>query len=150
GLNFGNAGAGLILFVLLAPRLSARDGLRSIWKATLAVAAIGTFVTVGVAAASGYTRFEPKLPAETVAFLVTNLLFTCVAEESFFRGLLQEEMHRAAERAGIRWLHVAAVPVSAIVFGAAHAGGGMQYVLLATLGGFANALAYAKARKVEA
>jgi membrane protease YdiL (CAAX protease family) len=150
GLNFGKASAGLVLFALVAPRLAAWAELRPIWKPTIGVAAIGTCVTVGAAIAMGYTRFEPKLPPETAVFLLANLFFTCVAEESFFRGLVQEEMHRAAERARMCWLHVAAVPLSAVVFGAAHAAGGMQYVLLATLGGFANALAYARARKVEA
>jgi membrane protease YdiL (CAAX protease family) len=150
GLNFGKAASGFILFALVAPRLASLAELRPIWRPTIAIAAIGAGVTVAAAVAMGYTRFEPKLPSETAAFLVTNLLFTCVAEESFFRGLLQEEMHRAAERAGRRWLHIAAVPVSAIVFGAAHAAGGTHYVLLAALGGFANALAYAQARTVEA
>jgi membrane protease YdiL (CAAX protease family) len=150
GLNFGKASAGLVLFALLAPHVRSVARLRPIWKPTLAIAALGAFVTVGVAVAIGYTRFEPKLPPETAAFLATNLFFTCFAEEAFFRGLLQEELHRLAERAARPALHAVAVAVSALVFGAAHAAGGTPYVLLATLSGFANALAYARARKVEA
>ena len=98
----------------------------------------------------GTLRFEPKLPPGTVAFLVSNLLFACIAEESVFRGLLQEEMHRLAERWQRPGLHKAAVVLSAVLFGAAHARWGLHHVVLATLGGATNALAYAKARRVEA
>ncbi len=149
-LNVGKVSAGLLLFALLVPRVSSVADVRRFWKPTLAIGVVGTAVTVGAAVAMGYVRFEPRLPPGTAVILVSNLLFTCIAEESFFRGLLQEEMHCAAERSHRRWLHAVAVAVSAIVFGAAHAAGGLHYVLLATLGGVTNALAYAKARKVEA
>jgi membrane protease YdiL (CAAX protease family) len=149
-LNFGKASAGLFLVALLVPRVHAPVELRPIWRPTLAIGVVGAAATVGAALAMGYVRFEPKLPAETAAFLASNLLFTCVAEEAFFRGVLQESLHRLAERAGRPWLHAPAIVLSALVFGAAHAAGGAQYVLLATLGGFTNAAAYARARKVEA
>ena len=149
-LNVGKVSAGLLLFALLVPRASSAAEIRRLWKPTLAIGVVGTVVTVGAAVAMGYVRFEPKLPPGIAVKLVSNLLFTCITEESFFRGLLQEEIHRAAERSHRRWLHAVAVAASAIVFGAAHAAGGLHFVLLATLGGIANALAYAKARKVEA
>lgn len=149
-INVGKVSAGLLLFALLVPRVSSAADVQRSWRPTLAIGVVGTAVTVGTAMALGYVHFEPKLPAGTAVILASNLLFTCIAEESFFRGLLQEEMHRAAERSHRRGMHAVAVAVSAIVFGAAHAGGGMHYVLLATLGGITNALAYAKARKVEA
>ncbi|MCK9689268.1 type II CAAX prenyl endopeptidase Rce1 family protein [Scleromatobacter humisilvae] len=149
-LNVGKFSAGLLLFALLVPRASNAADVRRNWKPTLAIGAAGTVVTVSVAAGLGYLHLEPKLLPGTAVALVSNLLFTCIAEESFVRGLLQEEMHRAAERTQRRGLHATAVAVSAVVFGAAHAAGGLHLVLLATLGGITNALAYAKARKVEA
>lgn len=149
-LDVGKASVGLLLFALLVPRLHSAAEARRLWKPTLAIGLAGTAVTVGAALAMGYVRFEPKLPAGTTAFLVSNLLLTCLAEESLFRGLLQEEMHRIAERWQRPGLHAVAVAASALLFGAAHARGGLQYVLLATLGGATNALAYAKARRVEA
>ena len=149
-LDVGKVSTGLLLFALLVPRVSSAAEVRQHWKATLAISIVGTAVTVGAAVAMGFVRFEPRLLPETAVRLVSNLLFTCIAEESFIRGLVQEEMHRAAERSQRRGLHAVVVAVSAIAFGAAHAAGGLHYVLLATLGGVANALAYAKARKVEA
>ena len=149
-LSVGRVSAGLLLFALLVPRVSSVADVRRLWRPTLAIGLAGTALTVGVAVAMGYVRFEPKLPPGTAVFLLCNLLFACIAEESFFRGLLQEAMHRGAERSQRRGLHVVAVAVSALVFGAAHAGGGWHFVVLATLGGLTNALVYAKARKVEA
>lgn len=149
-LNVGKFSAGLLLFALLVPRVSSFAEVERYWKPILAIGVVGTAVTATVAVAIGFVHFDPHWPAGAAVALVSNLLFTCVAEESFVRGLLQEEMHRAAERSQRRGLHVTAVAVSAIVFGAAHAAGGPQLVLLATLGGLTNALAYAKVRKVEA
>ncbi len=149
-LSVGKFSAGLLLFALLVPRVSNAEDVRRYWRPTLAMGVAGTVVTVAAALGMGYVRFDPKLLPGTAVALVSNLLFTCIAEESFVRGLLQEEMHRAAERTQRRGLHALAVVMSAVVFGAAHAAGGLQLVLLATLGGFTNALAYAKARKVEA
>lgn len=148
--NVGKVSAGLLLFALLVPRVSCVADVQRLWKPTLAIGVVGTMVTVGAAVTMGYVRFEPKVPPGTLVRLVSNLLFACIAEESFFRGLLQEEMHRAAERSRRSGLHAVAVAVSAALFGAAHAHGGPHYVLLATMGGLTNALAYAKARKVEA
>src|SRR5262249_14209460 len=88
--------------------------------------------------------------ARIAPLLAANLLFTCVAEETYFRSLLQEGLHRLADRRPGRVGHAAAVLVSAIAFGAVHIAGGPRYVLLATLGGLGNAVAYARTRKVEA
>jgi membrane protease YdiL (CAAX protease family) len=149
-LNIGKASAGLFLFALLVPRLASVAELRRLWKPTLVIAAICTLVTVSVAVAMGYVRFDPKLPPEIAPLLASNLLFTCIAEEAFFRGLLQEGLHRLADRRGGRAGHAAAVLVSALAFGAVHVAGGPRYMVLATLGGLGNAVAYARARKVEA
>ncbi len=149
-IDVGKAGVDLLLFALLVPRLSCVADARRLWKPTLAIGVVGTALTAGTAMAMGYIRFEPKLPPGTIGFLVSNLLFACIAEESVFRGLLQEQMHRLAERLQRPGLHAAAVMLSAGLFGAAHARWGLHYVVLATLGGATNALAYAKARRVEA
>lgn len=150
GLDVGKASIGLLLFALLVPRVSTLAEARQMWRPTLALGLAGTAVTVGAAIVLGWLRFEPKLPPGAIVFLASNLIFTCIAEESVFRGLLQEGMHRVAERWQHPWMNSGVVALSAVLFGAAHARGGLHYVVLATLGGATNALAYAKARKVEA
>jgi membrane protease YdiL (CAAX protease family) len=96
-------------------------------------------VVLGLALLLGVVDFAPWWRAmwpsgeALVLFLAVNLLFTCVAEEAFFRGLVQGFL--------TRWLHSMgrptwwAVPPSALLFGLAHAGGGAAYALLATLAG---------------
>jgi membrane protease YdiL (CAAX protease family) len=148
--NIGKVSAGLFMFALLVPRLASVAELKRCWKPTLAIATICTLVTVGVATAVGYVHFAPKFRVDVAPLLASNLLFTCVAEEAYFRSLLQEVLHRLADRSAGRKGHAIAIAVSAMAFGAVHIAGGPRYVLLATLGGLGNALAYARTRKVEA
>jgi uncharacterized protein len=105
-------------------------------------------VTLAMAVAAGLVRFDPKLAPFIGTFLLGNLMFTCVAEEAFFRGLLQERLHRwAAGRQLDRWLPVA---LSASLFGLAHAAGGLTYAAIAAVAGVGYALAYAATRRIEA
>jgi membrane protease YdiL (CAAX protease family) len=115
--------------------------------APTAVAAIATAVVVlGIGLAVGHLAFDPKLPSFALAFLAINLLFTCVAEEAFFRGFIQE---RLANVLSSRWQWLA-VAVSSALFGLAHIAGGILYMSLATILGVGCAIAYSKTRRVEA
>jgi membrane protease YdiL (CAAX protease family) len=75
--------------------------------------------------------------------LAYNFLFVCVLEESFFRGIVQTLFMRWARHWGgsshaDRW----GLIVASLFFGGVHAGGGLTFVLLATLAGFAYGLVY--------
>ena len=148
--NFDKGSAGLFLFALLAPHITSFSELRAIWRPTLLLAVSTTVLVIATAVGIGYTRFEPKLLPETAGFLLVNLFFTCFAEEAFFRGILQESLHKLAQRTSLAWINYVAILVSALIFGAVHSGGGAQYIILASLGGFGNAITYARTRKVEA
>lgn len=146
--NFDKGSVGLLLLAFFAPRVRSLSELRALVRPTAAAISATAAVALGVAWMGGYVRPEFKLPPFTGAFLFVNLFFTCVAEETFFRGLIQERIARAV--AGRP--HWAFVPllVSAILFGLAHAGGGVLYVALATLAGVGYAVVYAQTRRVEA
>lgn len=148
--NFDKGSAGLFLFALLAPHFNSFAEVKAVWRPTLALAAGTTVAVIATAVAFGYTKFEPKLLPQTAGFLLVNLFFTCFAEESFFRGILQESLHRLAQRTSLSWINYLAILLSALIFGAVHSGGGVQYIILASLGGFGNAITYARTRKVEA
>jgi hypothetical protein len=80
--------------------------------------------------------------------MLGNLLFVAVAEDCFCRAFIQEPLHQSLRaRSGAFWLPTL---VAAIFFGAIHFAGGWQYVLLASIGGAANAWSYARSRCVEA
>ncbi|MFZ6654673.1 CPBP family intramembrane glutamic endopeptidase [Undibacterium sp. TJN19] len=117
------------------------DGKRS------AVPAIMTLtVLIALGLVTQFFRFHPKLPEATLLFMAVNLFFTCVAEEAFFRGLIQELIYRLGNKPVFGYL---AILVSAILFGLAHLGGGIQYAALATVAGLGYAIVYHQSRRLE-
>jgi membrane protease YdiL (CAAX protease family) len=148
-LGFDKAAAGLLLLAPFSVRSMSWRQFSSQGSA-IAVGAVATAViSIGIALAAGYVRFEPKWPAAAPAFLVANLLFTCVAEEAFFRGLIQERLMRLADaRRQPAWNWIA-IAVSTALFGLAHAGGGSTWMLVATLAGLGYAAIYARTRTIE-
>jgi membrane protease YdiL (CAAX protease family) len=143
--NFDKAAAGLALLAYFSQRLRSASELREV-LAPMAVASVATAVALlGVGLGVGNLAFDPKLPSFAFTFLAINLLFTCVAEEAFFRGLIQE---RLACVLSSRWQWLA-VAVSSALFGLAHIAGGILYASLATILGLGCAIAYSKTRRVE-
>jgi membrane protease YdiL (CAAX protease family) len=148
-LGFDKAAAGLLLLAAFSVRSMSWRQFSSQGSA-IAVGAVATAaISIGIALAAGYVRFEPKWPAAAPAFLVANLLFTCVAEEAFFRGLIQERLMRLADaRRQPAWNWIA-IAVSTALFGLAHAGGGSTWMLVATIAGLGYAAIYARTRTIE-
>lgn len=148
-LSFDKGAAGLVLLGAFCVRATTWRQFAS-QGAVIAVAALATAtVLIGIALAAGYVRLEPKWPEAAPAFLVANLLFTCVAEEAFFRGLIQERLMRLADaRRQPAWNWIA-IAVSTALFGLAHAGGGSTWMLVATLAGLGYAAIYARTRTIE-
>ncbi len=148
-LNFDKGAAGLVLLAAFCNRATSWRQFASQLPAIAVALVATTAACLGIAVATGYVRFEPKWPELAPAFLVANLLFTCVAEEAFTRGLIQERLMRLAEKSGKpvwTWL---AVIASATVFALAHWGGGPIWVLLACVAGAGYAGIYAKTRTIE-
>jgi membrane protease YdiL (CAAX protease family) len=148
-LSFDKGAAGVVLLGAFCVRATSWRQF-ALQAPAIAVAALATAgVSIGIAVAAGYVRFAPKWPEAAPAFLVANLLFTCVAEEAFFRGLIQERLMRLAEarrQPAWRWI---AIAVSTALFGLAHAGGGATWMLVATIAGLGYAAIYAKTRTIE-
>ncbi|MYN44659.1 CPBP family intramembrane metalloprotease [Pseudoduganella sp. FT93W] len=150
--NLDKACVGLVLLALVSQRLHNMAQLRTALRC-FAVLAPATVVTVMAAAlASGFVRIDAKLPAYTLQFIVVNLFFTVIAEETFFRGLIQGQLTRWLEQRWpqTRWIGLLAVLVSALLFGAAHLGGGPAYAALAALAGVGYAYAYHATGRIEA
>ena len=146
--NYDKGFAGVVLYaVCVQPQAG------TAWvRATAATGAIAllTLVAVGVpAAAAGFVAWDPKWPAILGVWVPANLFLTCVAEETFFRGLLQRHLGRAL-RGRVRAPAPAAVLAAAVAFGVVHFAGGTIYVLLATLAGIGYGAAYHLTGRVEA
>lgn len=148
-LSFDKAAAGLLLLAAFSVRVASWRQFASQLPAIAMAALTTSVVAIGIALAAGYVRFEPKWVEASPAFLVANLLFTCVAEEAFFRGLIQERLMRLGEsrhQPAWRWI---AIAVSTVLFGLAHAGGGLTWMLFAMVAGFGYAAIYARTRTIE-
>ncbi|MFZ4876710.1 CPBP family intramembrane glutamic endopeptidase [Janthinobacterium sp. Mn2066] len=147
-LNFDKGLAGLVLLALFCTR--AQDGPQFVlaMQRAVPVMAVTLIVVVGAALAIGFVKPDVKFPDITLQFLLVNLLFTCVAEEAFFRGLLQGRM--AAFLADTRSGEMVAVLVASVLFGLTHAAGGWRVVLLATLAGLGYGFAYRQTKRIEA
>jgi hypothetical protein len=113
--------------------------------------ALGTAALVlGLAWLMGVVRPDLKWPGFAAAWLLKMLLWTCVLEEGFFRGVIQERLaawRPIASRPALRALPVLA---AAALFGAAHLPGGAGYAALAALAGLGYGWAYARTRRLEA
>ena len=145
--NFDKAAVGLILLAFLCKRAGDLSDWKKVLLTALPLALFGSVLVLGIAMASGFVKPDLKLPDYTPIFLLANLLFTCVAEETFFRGFLQERMLQVLD--GFRFAAPTAIAVSALLFGAAHIGGGLTYAMLATVAGLVYAYAYHATRRVE-
>jgi len=89
------------------------------------------------------TRWQPQWTSYTPTFLLVNLFFTCIAEEAFFRGGIQQGIIQLYPK--LPWL---AVGVSALLFGLSHLGGGAKYAMLATIAGLGYACLYQRSRSI--
>ena len=143
--NFDKGAAGLVLLVFFCQRVTSIEEWRRIAAPTLLAIGLTASAVIASALVAGYVAFDPKLPPFVLTFLAINLLFTCVAEESFFRGLLQERLARVLAP---RWQWTA-IAVSSVLFGLAHFAGGMLYVFLAAIAGLGYALVYSATRRIE-
>ena len=139
---------GLLLIALLANRIKRVEE----WQRTLCalpvifVATLVPVMLLGVL--SGYLIFDPKLNLLMLWWALGNLFITCIAEEAFFRLLIQERLkalfHQRPYAAA--WV----LGISAVLFGLAHAGGGWLMMIGGTIAGFGYAYAYHKTGRVEA
>lgn len=146
--NFDKASVGLALLLFFCPRVRSRAELAQVLrKAALPALACAAGV-LALSLLAGLTRVDVKIPGFTASFLVTNLLFTCVAEEAFFRGLIQTRLAAALSTA--RYGRVITICISAALFGLAHLGAGASYAALATVAGLGYAYVYAKTQRIEA
>ncbi|HEU4459364.1 MAG TPA: CPBP family intramembrane glutamic endopeptidase [Methylibium sp.] len=141
-LNFDKGAAGLVLLAFHGRR----GGFPPV--RTLLIAGVTVVVTLGLAVALAHVRVDVKWPSYALSFLLINLLFTCVPEEAFFRGLVQERLMAIAARR--RAWAGASVVACAALFGLAHLGGGPTAAAIAAVAGLGYAVAYAATRRVEA
>ena len=94
----------------------------------------------------GLVSFNPKVPNFWLAFIAINLLFTCVAEEALFRGLLQTKLSKIITPTR---LAILAPVITAGIFALAHFAGGINYVLVSFIAGLGYGYVFYKTQRLE-
>ena len=146
-LNFDTSSAGLILFAFFCvPARSVKE-----WAdvARQAPVILGTAIVVlTLGAVAGFVGVDLKFSGYTLVFFACNLLFTCITEEAFFRGFMQEKLSVAMQR--WRAGPYIALLIASVLFGVAHARGGPALIVLASIAGLGYGYAYLRSKRIEA
>jgi membrane protease YdiL (CAAX protease family) len=103
-------------------------------------------LVLGLAMLLGLIQIDVKVPVFWLCFLSINFFFTCVAEEAFFRGFLQQELSKILH--GKSYLFIVPI-ISALLFGIAHIGGGLEYAFIASAAGLGYGIIFHITKRIE-
>ena len=116
-LNFDKGVAGLFLLGLVAPQRTARRSSVPV-APLLARFALVAAVVLAATVATGFARWDPKLPAWWMLWTWSMVFLTALPEEAVFRHLvqggLQDWLGGTTARGGPRWQLVASSSASCI------------------------------------
>lgn len=141
-LNLDKPLVGLVFAIVMWRR--AHPAARGVLAGALGAAATGV-VCLSIALCAGLIGWRPAWPRDGWLWALDNLLLVALAEEALFRGCIQHALaaRLAAAYPGCgRWRQTGAIGVAALLFGCAHAAGGVQWVGFATLAGAGYGVAY--------
>ena len=142
-LNFDTSAAGLILFAFFCTPARSAEQWREVARQYPVI--LGTaLVVLLLGVAGGFIGIDVKFTDYTLVFIACNLLFTCITEEAFFRGFMQARLAAAMQRP------YAALAISALLFGVAHARGGPALIVLAAIAGLGYGYAFLRSGRIEA
>jgi membrane protease YdiL (CAAX protease family) len=145
-LNFDKTIAGLLIIGLILPRVNSLANLTFMLKQVFVRLPLVLLIILILSYAFGYVRFEPKLAPQLWLWMISNLFFTCIAEEGLFRGFFQEYLSSFK----YKYAEYVAIVIPALFFGAIHFPGGIKYVILATVAGSLYGWIYKVTRRIEA
>jgi len=141
-LNFDKISAGLFLFWYLFTNDQRQIFKKSILKLAFPVTAVTIVVTLALANIS-LIHIDIKLSEYLPLFIISNVLFTCMTEEAYFRGVIQNKLQLRNA--------CLAIVTSAVLFGLAHFGTGrIDYVLISIIAGLGYATVYHRTRSIGA
>ena len=140
----------LFALVILAAGLIAIPSIRpqEIIAKTVQPMFVTLGVVLGVGLLAGFIAWDPKMPPELMLWAGSNFFFTCLAEEIFFRGLIQERAQQLLSK--VNYGPLIAVTLTAALFGVSHAAGGAVYVLMVFLAGLGYGWTYYRTRSIIA
>lgn len=105
-----------------------------------------SFVVIGIALSTNLVAIELKWHNYFVLWAIANLMFTCFAEEVFFRGFLQLGCQRFLSKYNLPAYILKSAPIVfiSLIFAVAHFPAGISYVSVAFLLSCFYGLSYQK------
>ncbi|WP_444994051.1 CPBP family intramembrane glutamic endopeptidase [Aliikangiella sp. IMCC44359] len=149
-INFDKSLAGVIVFLVLIKKspipLSSELFIKAVLISLAMVGiALGTALSLDIVDVNlDYLLGAPFL----IIFIVNQIMIVCLAEEVFFRGMIQEKLYSIFDQEK-RYYYIIPVSVTAIIFGIVHLAGGVYYMLVAMIAGLGYGLVYQLTRRVE-
>jgi membrane protease YdiL (CAAX protease family) len=147
-LNFDKATVGLFLLGIWAVGRIRATSTREVVSGFLRGFPPLVAVVLVLSVALGYVRWDPKTSGWFPLWAWSNLFLTVIAEEAFFRGMVQHTLERWFR--GRSQGPLEALLLASLAFGLAHAAGGPRYVLLATVAGLGYGWIYQRTRSIGA
>ena len=146
--GFAKVVTGIFILAFMHPqRVRSWRELVQVLARVAPVFALMAVVVMVLTLALGYVKFDPKWTPLFLAWALSNLFFTCLSEEAFFRGFVQREL--AALGSNRRLSAAVAIAVTSVFFGLVHAGGGWKYALAAVVAGVGYGIAYQRTQRLE-
>jgi len=93
-LNFDKPFIGIFVLVLGFPLLQNLRSFKRMLKVAVPLALCGVAIIMVISTYSGLIKWDPKLPKIFWFFALSNLIFTAIIEEAFWRGFIQKECFR--------------------------------------------------------
>lgn len=153
-LSFDKAAAGFLILVFFCAQAGNGKELSCLTVAarTLYIGVITIGVVMGLAILLDVIRWEPKLPSFFPAFLITNLMFACLTEEVFFRGVIQVRLQHYLIQKCISPLWGAGLSIAAtsILFALAHSNASAAMLLLTFFASLGYGVAYVVTQSLAA
>jgi len=136
--------------VLINMSITERPAVNNVYRNTVIYSTTVIIVTLLFAWGIGLVRLDPKLHAIFLWWFVANSFITCVAEEVFFRGIIQHQLEHSLQAFTKKYAWLIAILISGVLFGIAHHSQGLLYVSVAIVAGCGYGVVFWKTRRIEA
>lgn len=145
---------GILIFYFGHQLITSKKELLRVLRISIPIAIVTTAIVATGAWFSNFLTIDIKLDLFSrkifILWFLSNLFFTCFAEEALFRGFLQKHLSNFLNER-IPYANYIALLIASILFGLAHFGAGsVTYVVLATIAGIGYGYAYMKTDRLEA
>jgi len=146
-INLNSTIVGILILALGIPLINNKNDITNTIRKVMPTTILAIIVLIAAGVLTSFIHFDPKFTNLFFLWTIVNLMFTCIAEEAFFRGFLQQQLGQlfGQSRFGLYF----ALMLASILFGYRHISGGITYALLATIAGLFYGWAYLRTNRIE-